>query len=119
MGGARTGSPNARSVVAMVGGSNTAATSFMRPSHLSHLRTSILKVRLRSCAQGMRLRLPVFFLLSGELSDGDAGSRSASMTHVGLSGKLIAAVLSFQLRAKECLHLMPARVQRLDHPEAR
>ena len=28
----------------------------------------------------MRLRLPVFFTLSGELSDGDAGSCSASMT---------------------------------------
>jgi hypothetical protein len=35
MGGARTGSPTARSVIVLVGWSNTTATSFMRPPHLS------------------------------------------------------------------------------------
>ena len=49
MGGALTGRPSARIVVEIVGLSNTTPTSLMRPPHLSHLSTSILKVRLRSC----------------------------------------------------------------------
>ena len=53
MGGARTGRPSARRVVEIVGWSNTTPTSFMRPPHLSHLSTSILKVRLTSCAHGV------------------------------------------------------------------
>ena len=38
MGGALTGRPSARRVVEIVGWSNTTATSFMRPPHLSPLR---------------------------------------------------------------------------------
>lgn len=70
MGGARTGRPKARSVVVMVGWSNTTPTSFMRRPHLSphflKLSTSILKVRLRSCAQEMRFRLRDFWCLPEE-----------------------------------------------------
>ncbi|MEY3901217.1 MAG: hypothetical protein RL189_523 [Pseudomonadota bacterium] len=74
MGGARTGRPNARSVVVMVGWSNTTPTSFMRPPHLSHLSTSILKVRLRSCAQEMRFRLRDFCFFPAEPATGGTES---------------------------------------------
>jgi hypothetical protein len=67
---ARTGSPNAHRVVEMVGGSNTTATSFILPPHFSHLRTSILKVRLRSCAQGMQFLIRDFCFLSEVPADG-------------------------------------------------
>jgi hypothetical protein len=65
MGGARTGSPNARNVVVIVGWSKTTPTSFMRLPDLSQLSTSILNVRLRGCAQDMRFLLRVFFFVCG------------------------------------------------------
>ena len=66
MGGARPGRPNARNVVVMVGWSNTTPISFIRPPHLSQLSTSILKVRLKSCAEEMRFRLRDFCCLPEE-----------------------------------------------------
>jgi hypothetical protein len=70
MGGARTGSPNARNVVVIVGWSKTTPTSFMRLPDLSQLSTSILNVRLRSCAQDMRFLLRDFCFLFVEPANG-------------------------------------------------
>jgi hypothetical protein len=70
MGGARTGSPNARSVVVIVGWSKTMPTSFMRLPDLSQLSTSILNVRFGSCAQDMRFLLRGFCFSSEVPTDG-------------------------------------------------
>jgi Mn2+/Fe2+ NRAMP family transporter len=71
-----------QNVVVIVGWSKTTPTSFIRPSHLSHLRTSILNVRLRSCAHGMRFLLCDFCFLFVEAATGKTETGASAFCSV-------------------------------------